>query len=181
MVKTMIYNNRYRDLNLGTVSKALLGECKLEELDRLQIQKLRTEKQVEYVAQDANLVMKLSKHNNYEMLDLMNAVSIITKVSFDKVCHTGISSWWKKIIVDKINSGECRSPLSTVKKQTYKGGQVIAPLMGDYRNQVVYVLDVKSLYPTMMIINNISFEIISCDCCKDNLEGSLPRDYGFDK
>ena len=173
MVKTMIYNNRYRDLNLASVSKALLDEGKLEELDGLQIQNLPTEKQVEYVAQDANLVMKLSKHNNYEILDLMNAISIITKVPFDRVCHTGISSWWKNIIVDKINNGECRLPSSTVKKQTYKGGQVIAPLIGDYKDQLVYVLDVKSLYPTMMIINNISFETVNCDCCKDKPEARV--------
>ena len=102
MVKTMIYNNRYRDLSLATVSKALLNEGKLEELSGLQIQNLPKEKQAEYVAQDAKLAMKLSQHNNYEILDLMNAISIITKVPFDKVCHTGISSWWKNIINDKL-------------------------------------------------------------------------------
>jgi DNA polymerase elongation subunit (family B) len=176
MVKTMIYSNRYRDLNLGSVSKAILGESKLEELDGLQIQSLPIEKQVEYVAQDANLVMKLSKHNDYEILDLMDAISIITKVPFDKVCHTGISTWWKNILIDKINNGDCRLPTSTVKKQIYKGGQVISPIIRDYKNQLVYVLDVKSLYPTMMIINNISFETVNCDCCRDNLEARVTNE-----
>jgi DNA polymerase elongation subunit (family B) len=176
MIKTMIYDNRYRDLYLGSISKAILGESKLEELDGLQIQNLPIEKQVEYVAQDANLVMKLSKHNNYEILDLMNAISIITKVSFDRVCHTGISTWWKNIIIDKINNGDCRVPTSMVKKQIYKGGQVISPIIGDYKNQLVYVLDVKSLYPTMMIINNISFETVNCDCCKVNPEARVPTE-----
>jgi DNA polymerase I len=60
-----------------------------------------------------------------------------------------------------------------VKKQTYKGGQVIAPIIGDYKDQLVYVLDVKSLYPTMMIINNISLETVNCDCCKDNPEAAV--------
>jgi DNA polymerase elongation subunit (family B) len=173
MIKTMIYNNKYRDLNLASVSKALLGEGKLEELGGLQIQSLSKEKQIDYVAQDANLVMKLSKHNNYEILDLMNAISVITNVPFDKVCHTGISTWWKKIIIDKINSGDCRVPISTVKNQKYKGGQVISPQVGDYKNQLVYVLDVKSLYPTMMIINNISFETVNCHCCKDKPEARI--------
>ena len=117
---------------------------------------------LKYVAQDANLVMKLSQHNNYEILDLMNAISIITKVPFDRVCHTGLSSWWKNILVNKLNNGECRIHSSTVKKQEYTGGQVISPLVGDYK-QLVYVLDVKSLYPTMMIINNISFETVNCE------------------
>ena len=52
--------------------------------------------------------MKLSKHNDYEILDLMNAISIITNVRFERVCHTEISTWWKQIIEDKINTGECR-------------------------------------------------------------------------
>ena len=47
------------------------------------------------------------------------------------------------------------------------------PLIGDYKNQLVYILDVKSLYPTMMIINNISFETVNCDCCKDKLEARV--------
>ena len=91
-------------------AKAILNEGKFENLDGLQIQNLSKQKQIEYVAQDAKLVMKLSKHNNYEILDLMNAISIITNVPFDRVCHTGISTWWKNIIVDKINNGECRLP-----------------------------------------------------------------------
>jgi hypothetical protein len=78
MVKTIIYQNKYKDLNLGSVSKAILNEDKFENLDGLQIQNLSKQNQVEYVAQDAKLVMKLSKHNNYEILDLMNAISIIT-------------------------------------------------------------------------------------------------------
>jgi hypothetical protein len=107
LVKTMIYQNKYRDLKLDTVTRAIIEEGKFERLDGLQIQNLPKEKQIEYVAQDANLVMKLSKHNNYEILDVMNAISIITRVPFDRVCHTGISTWWNKIIADKLLSDEC--------------------------------------------------------------------------
>ena len=64
-------------------------------------------------------------------------------------------------------------PHLRLKNKTYKGGQVIAPLIGDYNGQLVYVLDVKSLYPTMMIINNISFETVNCDCCKDKPEARV--------
>jgi DNA polymerase I len=176
MVKTMIYNNRYRDLSLATISKALLNEGKLEELSGLQIQNLPKEKQVAYVAQDANLTMKLSKHNNYEILDLMNAISIITKVPFDRICHTGISTWWKNIINEKLNNGDCKTPIARVEKRKYRGGLVIEPVRGDYKNQSVYVLDVKSLYPTMMINNNISFETVNCDCCRNNPNAKVPKE-----
>ena len=163
MVKTMIYQNKYKDLGLDSVSKAILNEGKFENLDGLQIQKLSKKEQIEYVTQDANLVMRLSKHNNYEIFNLMNAISSITNIPFDKVCHTGISTWWNNIILDKLKNGECRAPVSKVEKRKYTGGQVIEPVIGYYNNnQDVYVLDVKSLYPTMMINNNISFETVNC-------------------
>ncbi len=177
LVKTMIYQNKYRDLKLDTVSNAILDEGKFEQLDGLQIQNLPMEKQIEYVAQDANLVMKLSKHNNYEILDLMNAISIITNVPFDRVCHTGISTWWNKIIANKLLNGECKLPSFRNelknKKQKYIGGEVIPPIIGDYKDQKIYVLDVKSLYPTIMINNNISFETVNCDCCMDKPEARV--------
>jgi DNA polymerase I len=34
-------------------------------------------------------------------------------------------------------------------------------------------LDVKSLYPTMMITNNISFDTVNCECCKVNMEAKV--------
>lgn len=173
MVKSLIYENKYKDLSLNSVAKVILNESKFENLDGLQIQKLSKEEQIEYVAQDANLVMKLSKYNNYEILDIMNAISIITGVPFDKVCHTGISTWWNKIITDKINSGQYRFSTIRVEKQKYSGGQVIAPVIGYYKDEPTYVLDVKSLYPTMMINNNLSFDTVNCDCCKHNLNAKV--------
>jgi DNA polymerase, archaea type len=176
MVKTIIYQNKYKDLNLDSVAKAVLNEGKFENLDGLQIQNLSKQKQIEYVAQDAKLVMDLSKHNNYEILDLMNAISIITNVPFDKVCHTGISTWWNNIISDNLNYGECRPPNTKIEKQKYAGGQVIAPIVGDYKSELGYVLDVKSLYPTMMINNNVSFDTVNCDCCKNNPDAIVSKD-----
>jgi DNA polymerase I len=176
MVKTIIYQNKYKDLNLDSVAKVILNEGKFENLDGRQIQNLSTQKQIEYVAQDSKLVMDLSKHNNYEILDLMNAISIITNVPFDRVCHTGISTWWNNIISDSLNNGECRPPNAKIEKRKYAGGEVIAPIVGDYKAQLVYVLDVRSLYPTMMINNNISFDTINCDCCKNNPDVKVSKE-----
>jgi DNA polymerase, archaea type len=176
MIKTIIYQNKYKDLNLDSVARAILDEGKFENLDGLQIQSLSKQKQIEYVAQDAKLVMNLSKHNNCEILDLMNAISIITNVPFDRVCHTGISAWWNKIITDRLGNGECRLPNVKIEKRKYTGGEVIAPIVGDYKSQPVYVLDVKSLYPTMIINNNISFDTVNCDCCKRNPDAVVSKE-----
>lgn len=40
MVKTIIYQNKYKDLNLDSVSRTILNEGKFENLDGLKIQKL---------------------------------------------------------------------------------------------------------------------------------------------
>ena len=50
MIKTIIYQNKYKDLNLDSVAKAILNEGKFENLDGFQIQRLSKQKQIEYVA-----------------------------------------------------------------------------------------------------------------------------------
>lgn len=89
MVKHSIYKNKYKSLRLDSVCRAIIREGKYENLDGLKVQTLPKEKQLEYVAQDARLVMKLSKHNDFKILNIMNAISRVTRVQFDKVCHTG--------------------------------------------------------------------------------------------
>ena len=102
LVKSIIYNNRYKDLSLESVSQTILKEGKFENLKGSDILNVPKEKLMQYVTQDANLVMKLSKHNNYEILDLMNAISVITELPFDRVCHTNVSTWWTNIIKRKV-------------------------------------------------------------------------------
>jgi hypothetical protein len=96
LVKSIIYSNRYKDLSLESVSKSILKEGKFENLKGARILNISKEQLIQYVTQDANLVMKLSKHNNYEILDLMNVISLITDIPFDRVCHTGISTCGQK-------------------------------------------------------------------------------------
>jgi DNA polymerase elongation subunit (family B) len=169
LVKSIIYNNRYKDLSLDSVAQAILKEGKFEDLKGSDIFNITKEKLIQYVTQDANLVMKLSKHNNYEILDLMNAISVITALPFDRVCHTNLSTWWVNII--KREFGESKQQQLLTKKN-YTGGYVLEPIKGYYQ-QPVYVLDVKSLYPTMMINHNISFDTVNCDCCKDDHEAKV--------
>jgi hypothetical protein len=54
---------------------------------------LSIEEQEKYALQDSQLVMNLSKYNNYEVLDAMLAVAEITELDFQKVCRTNLSTW----------------------------------------------------------------------------------------
>ena len=106
LVKSIIYNNKYKDLSLESVSQAILKESKFEKMKGSDILNISKDKLMQYVTQDAILVMKLVRHNNYEIFNLMNAISLITDIPFDRVCHTGISTWWTNII--KREFGEAR-------------------------------------------------------------------------
>jgi DNA polymerase I len=50
----------------------------------------------------------------------------------------------------------------------YKGAIVIDPQRGLHSD--VYLFDVTSLYPTMIIKYNLSPETVNCSCCKNNLK-----------
>ena len=56
----------------------------------------------------------------------------------------------------------------------FEGGKVIEPTRGEHKN--VTVLDVASLYPTVIINYNISFDTIFCDCCKDDPSARVPKE-----
>jgi len=66
------------------------------------------------------------------------------------------------------------------RKVRYIGGWIYDnPISGVYNN--VGVLDITSLYPTMIVNNNISFETPDCYCCKDNILAQVPNDLFEDK
>ena len=60
------------------------------------------------------------------------------------------------------------------KLSRYIGGWVMEPIPGEYRN--VMVFDITSLYPTIIVNNNISFETVDCICCVDNPYALVPGD-----
>jgi DNA polymerase elongation subunit (family B) len=179
LVQTTIFKNTYRTLKLEEVSKAVLADRSIEAEERGKykgltgkvIQSLPVEEQKKYVLRDAELVMQLSKHNNGEVLDSMKSISEITGLDFERVCRTGISTWWAAIFDNMVMNGECQTRSASFDtteeyKQEYIGGIVLQPRKGLYHNLIV--VDVTSLYPTMAILYNISFDTVNCECCKDN-------------
>ncbi|HEX6281376.1 MAG TPA: DNA polymerase domain-containing protein [Nitrososphaera sp.] len=191
MVQTTIFKNAYRTLKLDEVSKAVLsGEQSLEAvsgkykgLTGKEIQSLTVEEQKKYVLKDAELVMQLSKHNNSEVLDAMKSVAEITGLNFERVCRTGISTWWAAILDNMVQNGECalsRVPLSagidgkSSSELQYVGGIVLQPMKGLYHDLII--VDVTSLYPTMSILHNLSFDTINCECCEGDLQSRIPKD-----
>lgn len=186
MVQTTIFKNAYRTLRLDEVSKAVLGEStdsgKYKGLTGTDFQTLSAEEQKRYVVRDAELVMRLSKHNHGEVLDAMKAISELTGLDFEKVCRTGLSTWWAAIFDSMVAEEGGNAPASSSSnkhehvrsKLFYIGGSVLQPKKGLYQNLIV--VDVASLYPTMAILHNISFDTINCECCKQAPESKISTD-----
>jgi DNA polymerase I len=194
MVQTTIFKNAYRTLKLDEVSRAVLsGEQQTVEavgkykgLTGKDVQSLPVEEQKKYVLRDAELVMQLSKHNNSEVLDALKAISELTGLGFERVCRTGISTWWAAVFDNMARNGECESPQCNSRDRIngdsselqYVGGIVLQPKKGLYHDLIV--VDVTSLYPTIAILHNLSFDTINCSCCEGDLQCRIAKDITKD-
>ncbi|MGA9843007.1 MAG: DNA polymerase domain-containing protein [Nitrososphaeraceae archaeon] len=74
-----------------------------------------------------------------------------------------------------LQCGECQIPATTgLEKRKYSGTLVLEPEPKSYTSPIE-VFDVKGLYPVVMILHNLSFETVCCDCCKDNSAARVPQ------
>jgi DNA polymerase I len=178
LVRGTIFKNKYRTLKLEDVSQALLGKGKYGEgaISGANVHTLSIEQQKQYVLQDAQLVMDLSKANNGQIMSLMQAISELTGLSLEQVCHSNLSTWWTKVFDDM----GCLPPTQQNEDQAagieydYQGGFVIEPKRGLYRD--LKVVDVVSLYPSMAILHNLSFDTVNCPCCISREDAKVPQD-----
>ena len=175
MVKTSIFHNKYRSLKLDEVSKSLLGKGKIANTTGENVYTKSIEEQKEYVQRDSELVMGLSKINNGDILSLMNVIGQLTGLSLEEVCHSTISTWWSKVFEEM---GFAPPPSSNYHrintKHNYEGGMVIEPKKGIYHN--LKVVDVVSLYPSIAILYNISFDTVNCECCSNRQNAKVPSE-----
>jgi DNA polymerase I len=179
LVRGSIFKNKYRTLKLEDISEALLGKGKYGSgtISGANVHTLTLEQQKKYVLQDAQLVMDLSVANKGQILSLMQAISELTGLSLEQVCHSSLSTWWTKVFEDM----GCVTPVLnaeqddyTNESSDYQGGLVIEPKRGLYRN--LKVVDVVSLYPSVAILHNISFDTVNCTCCMNRGDAKVPAD-----
>src|SRR5215208_3495937 len=99
LVKGTIFKNKYRTLKLEDVSQAILGKGKydLGAISGADAHLLTVDQQKEYVLQDAELVMDLSKVNNGQIMSLMQAIPELTGLNLEQVCHSNLSTWWTRV------------------------------------------------------------------------------------
>jgi DNA polymerase, archaea type len=178
MVKSTIFKDRYRTLKLDDVAQALLGHGKFGsgDIDGANVRNLPVEVQKAYVLQDARLVAELLQIDDGQVIALMKAISELVGLDLEQTCHSSLSALWTKVFDDM----GCVPPPQQNEDPTagieydYQGGFVIEPKRGLYRD--LKVVDVVSLYPSMAILHNISFDTVNCPCCISREDAKVPPD-----
>lgn len=176
MMKSTIFRNRYRSLRLEDVALALLGHGKFGDgrIMGTDVGSMPVDIQKSYVLQDAVLIAELLRANGGQVIELMKAISELVGLDLEQTCHTSLSAWWSKVFDDM----GCIPPVHSDERSSlvfdYQGGFVIEPKRGLYRG--LKVVDVVSLYPSMAILNNISFDTVNCACCMNRDDARVPAE-----
>ena len=186
IIKNGVFNKKYRTDKLDDVAQTLLGIGKYTYTDPTSqkiivtgenVNDLPLDKQMRYVARDAELTMMLAYYNDCIALEIMKYIALYSEMDYYRCCHVGVTQWYSNIYNNMIERGECALQCEhKIPKQYIAGGNSIQPKRGFYKNQPVDELDVKGMYPSIAIEHNVSFETVNCQCCEDDQEAEIPSE-----
>ncbi len=174
------FGNKYSEQTLDGVAEGLLGESKVDfegSINDLPLYEL-----ARYNLQDTDLTYKLASIWNETLMKVLQVIARVAKMPIDDVSRIGVSNWIRSMLYfehrrenaliprpeELKEKGGAKSE-AIIKGKKYKGGLVIEPKSGIHFN--VSVLDFASLYPSLIKVNNISYETVNCphDECKSHV------------
>ena len=174
------FGNKYSDHTLNGVAEGLLGESKIEfegSINDLPLFKL-----AHYNLQDTDLTYRLASISNEVLMKVLQVIARVGKMPIDDLSRLGVSNWIRSMLYfehrrenaliprpeELKEKGGAKSE-AIIKGKKYKGGLVIEPKSGVHFN--VSVLDFASLYPSLIKVNNISYETVNCPHpeCRSNI------------
>lgn len=175
------FSAKYTDFALNTVSKALLGQEKIDygvPLDELTLYQTAN-----YCFNDARLTLELTTFSDEILMNLLVVITRIAKMPIDDISRLGVSQWIRSLLyyehrmrdalIPRKDELESRSEGVTndaiIKDKKFRGGLVIEPVQGIHFD--VTVMDFASLYPSIIKVKNLSYETVRCphDECKKNM------------
>ncbi|NIP62921.1 MAG: DNA-directed DNA polymerase I [Nitrosopumilaceae archaeon] len=174
------FSHKYNDFSLNSVSKALLGEEKIDygiPLDQLNLYQTAN-----YCYNDALLTYKLTSFNNDLLMKLLVVIARIARMPIDDIARMGVSQWIRSLLYYEHRKRNALIPKreelerrtagvasdAVIKDKKYRGGLVVDPKEGIHFN--VTVMDFASLYPSIIKVRNLSYETVRCahEECKSN-------------
>jgi len=178
-IQAYAFEGKYKEVTLDAVAQALLGYGKIlheEDIGRLDLLTL-----VKYNLRDAELTLQLTLFSEELLWKLILLLMRISKLGLEDVTRTTVSVWIKNLfywehrrrgilIPRKEDIRRLKGKKFTeavIKGKKYAGAIVIDPPRGVFFN--VAVLDYASLYPSIIMRWNLSYETIDPPegMCKD--------------
>jgi DNA polymerase I len=168
-IQNYAFGSAYKEKTLDAIARALLGESKVE--IEAGVSSLSFTDLVRYNLKDAELTLKLVTSNNKLVWKLIVLIMRISKMGIEDVTRRKVSAWVKSLLFWEHRKRGCLIPnqsdilslkgeVKTASKlgKRFAGAIVIEPIPGVYFN--VTVLDFASLYPSIMVVWNLSYETI---------------------
>ncbi len=169
-IQAYAFDGSYKEFTLDSIANALLGIGKVvldEEISKLDLAML-----VKYNFTDAKLTLELTTFSNELVWKLMILLMRISKLGLEDVVRTTVSVWIKNMFYwehrrrgaliprseDILKLKGKRVTEATIKGKKYAGAIVIDPPQGVFFN--VVVLDFASLYPSIIMRWNLSYETV---------------------
>jgi DNA polymerase I len=186
-IQIYAFGQKYRDVTLGEVGKALIGLTKLEltkginDLDYTELAR--------YCLRDSEITLKLTTFNDDLVMKLILAVTRISRMPMEDVSRQGVSRWIRNFL--QFDHRRCNMLIpntedilaikgktvtkAIIKGKKYKGAIVVEPVPGVHFN--VAVMDFPSLYPSIIKVYNLGYQSIRCphEECKSNTVPDTPH------
>src|SRR3989475_125192 len=175
--KTVIFHDEH---TLNGIAEVLLGKSKIEfegNVGDLPLPEL-----AKYCLNDAQLAYELTSMSASVVMKLLVVLARIGKMPMNDVSRLGVSNWIRSMLFyehrkinaliprqDELSQKGGASSQAIIKGKKYKGGLVIEPKPGVYFD--VSVLDFASLYPSLIKVQNLSYETVNCphEECRRNI------------
>ena len=174
-IQIYAFGNKYSEHSLNAVSKAILNKSKIEftgEIGQQTYYHL-----ARYNFNDAEITLELTSFDGDLLMKLLLVISRITKMPINDLSRIGVSNWIRSMVYfehRKINALIPRkdelaidddelkkmSSEAVIEGKQYQGGMVLEPKIGVYFG--VSALDFASLYPSIIKVNNLSYETVRC-------------------
>ncbi len=186
-IQVYAFSNRYRDVTLDDVGKALI------ELTKLRLEKplreLTYTELAKYCFRDAEITFKLTSFNDDLVMKLILVLARISRMPMEDVSRQGVSRWIRNFMHSEHRRKNMLIPntedilavkgktatRAIIKGKKYKGAIVVEPTPGVHFN--VAVMDFASLYPSIIKVWNLGYQSILCPHpeCKDNTVPDTPH------
>jgi len=180
-IQIYAFSNRYRDVTLGDVGKALLGIEKIKwgktfgDLTYTELAK--------YCFRDSEITFKLTSFEDELTMKLILVLARISSMPMEDVSRQGVSRWIinfmqrehrnRNMLIpnaeDILATKGKTSTKAIIKGKKYKGAIVVEPVPGVHFN--VSVMDFPSLYPSIIKVWNLGYQSILCPHqeCRNNV------------